>query len=934
MKSSFIRVCLAFACMVLVAAFASAGGGQEKKPPQFQAAGDEQWISPAVSPGVKDSLTIPVKIEADAANRMVIKEYRIAISSAQGAVVREWKNKDETKPGFFDGIFIALGFMQKPAVAIPESVVWDGKDGAGAMVPDGLYSLVKEATDDEGKSAKSNPQKIGVKNSPPKAELKFDYLVFAPGSAGSRPFLPIASTSTKEDVWKAAVRSAQGALAAQMEWSGQLPERINWSGADQAGKLLPDGAYTILISSEDKAGNSFSLTSDTIVIDTRPRAFALTLDQAAFSPNGDGVKDLLNVRLDNFVQDRLVSADAAVLDGANRPLRQAAFGAQAPAQFGFDGKADGGGRVPDGSYRIRLAARYENGMEAVAESAPFLVKTNPPKASLTIDSPILNPNGKGRKDTVTISGVFSSEKEWTAVVQDGRGGKMEYSLSGEPPARAVWDGRGPDGQPVPDGTYTGKFFATDAAGNYGESNTISVVVDSRQGSLSLVADELMFSPNGDGLKDSISLRPVTSAGQETESWKAVVRDDKGRIVRTVERKEKIPASLVWDGRTDAGQTAADGMYSSEVQVTYANGSQAVALSPAFQLDSSGKGIASVTPSAEGFSPNGDGVMDSISFAIDIKDSANLSGGGLEMVHESRGSLASLAAPAELKLPLKLTWDGRGAPEGRYTAVLKLKYRNGSEQSFSSKTFRLKTTPPQVRLEVRPQPFSPGLDGADDRLTFTLDVIDDAPMGGWSVSLFDPKGVLFASQSGTGEAPRTGTWDGYSPGGELVRSATDYTAAFTVKDIFGNSASGRTTIAVDVLTYMDGLKRKIRVPNIQFAPNTPEFIRWKAEIGRENTASINTVAAFLKRYPAYRIVLEGHAVSVYFMNKARSEREHREELLPLSRRRAEVIKKALVERGIAANRIDIKEFGGSFPLVPFSDLVKRWINRRVEFILLK
>jgi outer membrane protein OmpA-like peptidoglycan-associated protein len=48
----------------------------------------------------------------------------------------------------------------------------------------------------------------------------------------------------------------------------------------------------------------------------------------------------------------------------------------------------------------------------------------------------------------------------------------------------------------------------------------------------------------------------------------------------------------------------------------------------------------------------------------------------------------------------------------------------------------------------------------------------------------------------------------------------------------------------------------------------------------------------------------------------------------------VIREALVERGIDEDRIEINWFGGSDPIVPFSDLDGRWVNRRVEFYIVR
>ncbi|MBQ2124297.1 MAG: hypothetical protein II196_00715, partial [Spirochaetales bacterium] len=66
----------------------------------------------------------------------------------------------------------------------------------------------------------------------------------------------------------------------------------------------------------------------------------------------------------------------------------------------------------------------------------------------------------------------------------------------------------------------------------------------------------------------------------------------------------------------------------------------------------------------------------------------------------------------------------------------------------------------------------------------------------------------------------------------------------------------------------------------------------------------------------------------------TEAEERRILIPLSKYRAEVIKKMLIERGIDKDRITTVGRGGKFPIVPRERRDEWWKNRRVEFILTK
>ena len=58
------------------------------------------------------------------------------------------------------------------------------------------------------------------------------------------------------------------------------------------------------------------------------------------------------------------------------------------------------------------------------------------------------------------------------------------------------------------------------------------------------------------------------------------------------------------------------------------------------------------------------------------------------------------------------------------------------------------------------------------------------------------------------------------------------------------------------------------------------------------------------------------------------------LIPLSEARAEAIKKALVDRGLSDSMFTTEGVGASDQLVPDSNLIDRWQNRRVAFFLEK
>jgi len=72
--------------------------------------------------------------------------------------------------------------------------------------------------------------------------------------------------------------------------------------------------------------------------------------------------------------------------------------------------------------------------------------------------------------------------------------------------------------------------------------------------------------------------------------------------------------------------------------------------------------------------------------------------------------------------------------------------------------------------------------------------------------------------------------------------------------------------------------------------------------------------------------------IHWDNKALGDIEQREVLIPLSIARAEAIKKALVDRGLSDSMFTTEGVGAADQLVPDSNLIDRWQNRRVAFFL--
>jgi len=103
-----------------------------------------------------------------------------------------------------------------------------------------------------------------------------------------------------------------------------------------------------------------------------------------------------------------------------------------------------------------------------------------------------------------------------------------------------------------------------------------------------------------------------------------------------------------------------------------------------------------------------------------------------------------------------------------------------------------------------------------------------------------------------------------------------------------------------------------------------FEKNRATLSSGAVKTIDQLSNFMNKYPTRKIVIDGHTDSI---GKA-------EYNMTLSKRRADSVKKALVEKGIDESRIMTKGYGETYPVASNKTAAGRQQNRRVEVIILE
>jgi len=200
----------------------------------------------------------------------------------------------------------------------------------------------------------------------------------------------------------------------------------------------------------------------------------------------------------------------------------------------------------------------------VAPPPPSPPPPPPPAELLTgldVEPPVASPNHDGYADVITISYTLGSRAYATAVITDANGVPVWSIFDGQhQSARTIAFTWAPDA--LPDGSYT---LTVSARADDGRTAQLQApfLVDRVLGSVS--ATPQVFSPNGDGLNDTIAF--VFAVAKPALVTVAVQLA--GQTVATPFTGQLDPGTsqVIWDGKDSSGASVSDGQYEAVVTAT-------------------------------------------------------------------------------------------------------------------------------------------------------------------------------------------------------------------------------------------------------------------------------------------------------------------------------------------------------------------------------
>jgi outer membrane protein OmpA-like peptidoglycan-associated protein/flagellar hook assembly protein FlgD len=744
--------------------------------PEAPSTHSDVYFSPN-NDGVKDTFKIPFVIS----DRRYISQWQLEITDESGHTVRTISNKISHPVSLSFKEFWKTILTPKKSVDIPPFIVWDGVMDSGEVAPDGRYFYEITAADDNGNTSGSPKKSLILDNTPPEIELSQPAATDKFFGEGAKSTLRIRQSGSDEDLWRASVSDTAGREVRSWSFTGAEPKDLIWDGRDDAGIHVPDGVYAYAIGSTDRAGNVSAPAKITNIVysgDKPITNIAISgsryFSPGAAAPSGGAGQDR---RIKTITLIPTIPAPSSgnslqgwavrIVDMSGSVRKSFTGGGAVPASITFDGSDDGGAALPDGSYQARLSATYLNGYTTPDKLSPVIMLDRiSPEAAIGLAETIFSPDGNGDKDTIVFEQRLSAEQTpWRGEIVNSQGQVVRgFDLGGSPPSSLVWNGLNDSGTLCPDGLYSYRVTDTDLAGNTGIGTSEPFTLDTSATELVISLTPDAFSPNGDGVQDSVrfSLSSKSESGIARYQFDIAPTSAPLKIVRSFTGTDALPPSIVWDGRTNDGLPSADGQYQGVLKATARNGAASSVTTSRFTLDTTPPQIEISAPYTL-FSPDGDSKKETLPLAITSSGEKRWVGtitpeGGREPVKNFvwyDGSVPSFA------------WDGTDdsgniVKDGAYRLTLTSRDEAGNTGTADLAGITVDTRPVRGWVSALHETIAPNGNNTKSQ-TFNIEVSPKDGIESWGFTVVNTENPEFgpvAAWGGLGDTiPASIDWDG-------------------------------------------------------------------------------------------------------------------------------------------------------------------------------
>ena len=511
-------------------------------------------------------------------------------------------------------------------------------------------------------------------------------------------------------------------------------------------------------------------------------------DGIYISPNNDGVKDAMELPL-KITDKRYVTSWICEIKDENgniirkienkKPIRELKSASsffkllgqhkgnvEVPSTLRWDGMLDSGEVAKDGTYSFTVQATDDNNNFSIVGPFSVVVDNTPPSISIKDEDAtkvkIFSPDGDGNKDEFVISQTGSKEDLWEMSIFDGHYRKIKsFKVENDVLHNFTWDGKDDKGEIVSDGVYSYVVSAKDRAGNENKKTISNIIVDTNKPNVAINIYKKYFSPNGDGVSDTITLNPILSTAGLNKCT-LEIKNAIGDVVRNIELSPSNIKAMAFDGKKNDGTLLKEGAYFASIRGEYNNGFVATGDSPVFIIDVTPP-LAKVSANTAIFSPDGDGKLDSVTFTQEASNDSWQAKIFSFNQNDQREGDAVQVINFGSSVPKKIEWAGLSKEgvllrDGKYAYVLEGEDEAGNKAASNMVTVTLNTEKADVILQSDLLIFSPNNDGVKDFLTFLPIIRSKTKIASYRLTITsEVDGAVVNIKEGEGEPPSRIVW---------------------------------------------------------------------------------------------------------------------------------------------------------------------------------
>lgn len=467
---------------------------------------------------------------------------------------------------------VGSGATQRQFTGIGGAIdaTWNGRTTSGGAFADGTHPVVVQVTDAAGNTTTPAAGSVTIDTvAPTISSLAFSRSAFSPNSDGYKDTATLNGTVSEPVGWTLSIRRGTDAPAVATTGPGSSISYL-WTGLTGTPPVaVPEGTYTATILVSDIAENQRTASATTIIDITIP-VVTVSVNNPAFSPNGDGVKD---TTLPSYTTNEpLVAPGYQIANASGAPVRSFSVGGA------WDGKNDSLALQPDGHYLLSIRSNGGLPEDAAgnrinpAPNLDIILDTIAPAiTSLGVSEPYFSPNDDTVKDTTHLDATIVealSGLSWDVSVVDPAGTEVR-AASGTNLPDWSWDGKDSLGVVVPEDLYELTLKMLDDAGNDSDATTQATVDLTAPTAPGIVPFPNPFSPTDPPPQDVVTIETEIP---DAESWTVRITTPSGGEVRSfVGIGEQV--KVAWDGSNAAGAPVPDGPYEAVTGATDAAGNK-------------------------------------------------------------------------------------------------------------------------------------------------------------------------------------------------------------------------------------------------------------------------------------------------------------------------------------------------------------------------